>query len=126
MEVAERVMCEATARPDAVPPERSEVGALRVTMMLADGAHATGGKLYVLGGGWSVMGPRPTAMAMALRFEATWDETDRNHEWELALIDADGRQVMCADHGTHPVQRPGQGQSEATSRNSGSGPPMTS
>jgi hypothetical protein len=80
---------------------------MRVTMMLADGAHAAGGKLYVLGGGWSVMGPGPTAMALALRFEVAWDETDVDHEWSLVLIDADGRPVMCAEHGTHPIQRRG-------------------
>ena len=80
---------------------------MRVTMMLADGVHAAGGKLYVLGGGWSVMGPGPTAMALALRFEVAWDETDVDHEWSLALVDADGRPVMCAEHGTHPIQRRG-------------------
>jgi hypothetical protein len=80
---------------------------MRVTMMLADGAHAAGGKLYVLGGGWSVMGPGPTAMALALRFEVARDEVDVDHDWSLVLIDADGRPVMCAEHGTHPIQRRG-------------------
>ena len=29
----------------------------KVTMMLADAAQAVEGKLYILGGGWSVTGP---------------------------------------------------------------------
>ena len=76
-------------------------------MLLADGAHAAGGKLYVLGGGWSVTGPGPTAMALALRIEVPWDGTEEDHTWHLALVDADGRAVMCAQHGTHPVERTG-------------------
>jgi hypothetical protein len=76
-------------------------------MILADGAHAAGGKLYILGGGWSVMGPRPTAMAIGLRFEVPWDDSDRDHEWQLVLVDADGRPVMCSEHGTHALRHSG-------------------
>ena len=34
-------------------------------MMLADAAQAVEGKLYILGGGWSVTGPEPSASAIA-------------------------------------------------------------
>jgi len=62
-------------------------------MLLADAVHAVGGKLYVLGGGWSVMGPGPAAMSLALRFEVPWALTEQIHEWQLLLLDADGRSV---------------------------------
>jgi hypothetical protein len=76
-------------------------------MLLADSAHVVHGKLFVWGGGWSVMGPGPTPMSIAMRIEVPSDQVDRDHEWQLALIDEDGRPVMCADHGTHPIERSG-------------------
>ena len=66
---------------------------MRVTMMLADAAQAVGGKLYVLGGGWSMLGPGPTPFAMVLKFEIPWDQANRRHQWELRLLDEDGRPV---------------------------------
>ena len=42
---------------------------MKVTMLLADAAQAVNGKLYILGGGWSVAGPDPTPMAIALKME---------------------------------------------------------
>ena len=32
---------------------------MKVTILLADAAQAVEGKLFVLGGGWSVTGPEP-------------------------------------------------------------------
>ena len=77
-------------------------------MLLADAAQAVGGKLYVLGGGWSVMGPGPTRMAVAIKFEIPWAACDVDHEWRLDLIDGDGRPVGCIDHdGAHTVRQSG-------------------
>jgi hypothetical protein len=66
---------------------------MKVTMLLADAAQAMGGKLYVLGGGWSVMGPAPTASALAVKVEVPWTEANRRHDLVIALLDADGRPV---------------------------------
>jgi len=66
---------------------------MRVTLMLADAAHAVDGKLYILGGGWSVTGPGPTTMAIAMKIDVPWDQTNRCHEWRLQLVDADGSAV---------------------------------
>ena len=33
-------------------------------MLLADAAQQLGGKLYILGGGWSVTGPQPAPSAI--------------------------------------------------------------
>ena len=81
-------------------------------MLLADSAQVAAGKLYILGGGWTVMGPAPTAMSLALRFEVSWDEAGRDHDWQVALVDADGRPVTCVEHGTHPVVRGGRFQTQ--------------
>ena len=76
-------------------------------MLLADAVRVAAGKLYILGGGWSISGPEPVQMAMAMKFDVPWHEADRDHEWELALLDADGRPVLCAAHREHPVRHAG-------------------
>jgi hypothetical protein len=63
---------------------------MKVTMLLADAAQAVGGKLYVLGGGWSQVGPDPAPMALAIKIEVPWDETNVRHTAALELVDADG------------------------------------
>ena len=67
---------------------------MKVTMLLADAAQAIGGKLYILGGGWSITGPKPTASAIALKIEVPWDEANRPHALALELVNADGRPVL--------------------------------
>jgi hypothetical protein len=70
--------------------------AMKVTMLLADAAQAVGGKLYILGGGWSLIGPDPTPMAIAIKVEVPWIAANQKHRLRLDLIDQDG----------HPVQIP--------------------
>lgn len=67
---------------------------MKVTLLLADAAQSVEGKLYILGGGWSVTGPQPTPSAIALKIDVPWDEANRPHTFELALVDADGRPFM--------------------------------
>lgn len=67
---------------------------MKVTLMLADFAQAVGGKLYILGGGWSVAGPGPVTMAIAIKIEVPWDQANRQHTLRLSLLDEDGRPVM--------------------------------
>jgi hypothetical protein len=43
--------------PHGAGQEVSEV--VKVTMLLADAAQAVDGKLYILGGGWTITGPDP-------------------------------------------------------------------
>lgn len=59
--------------------------------MLADAAQEVGGKLYVLGGGWSVTGPMPTSSAVAMLFLVPWDKSDVKHKIKLELVDSDGQ-----------------------------------
>jgi hypothetical protein len=68
-------------------------------MVLADGAQAVGGKLYMLGGGWThlfVPGfpGRPQApFAIALGISVPYNLTNRRFNFTLELTDADGERV---------------------------------
>jgi len=66
---------------------------VKVTLLLADAAQAVNGKLYVLGGGWSITGPQPTPMALAVKIEVPWDRANIKHVWRLELLDEDGGTV---------------------------------
>lgn len=66
---------------------------MNVTMILADSAQAVGGKLYILGGGWSFIGPEPSPMALAIKVDVPWDQTNRKHKLRLELVDSDGEAV---------------------------------
>jgi hypothetical protein len=63
-------------------------------MMLADSAQEVGGKLYILGGGWSITGPDPVPMAIALKLEVPWDRTNVKHSLLIELVDEDGNPVI--------------------------------
>jgi hypothetical protein len=72
-------------------------------MLLADSAQVADGKLFILGGGWSVVGPDPRPR----RWRSKWcglPRVQHPHHWELFLEDADGQQVRfetpegSADH----------------------------
>ncbi|HEY3246872.1 MAG TPA: hypothetical protein VGK88_01095 [bacterium] len=67
---------------------------MKVTILLADAAQAIEGKLYILGGGWSITGPDPVPSAIAVKIEVPWDAANQKHHLTLALFDADGRAVM--------------------------------
>ncbi len=78
---------------------------MKITMMLADAVQAVNGKLYVLGGGWSITGPEPVPSAIAVKVEVPWDEGNRKHGFRLALIDGDGQAVRVPGPvGDIPVQ----------------------
>lgn len=63
-------------------------------MMLCDAAQVADGKLYILGGGWSLVGPDPMPSAVALKIDVDWTETGQPHHWELFLVDEDGKPVL--------------------------------
>jgi hypothetical protein len=78
---------------------------VKVTMLLCDSAQVADGKLYVLGGGWSLIGPDPTPTAIALKIDVDWIEADRTHHWELFLVDEDGQSVVAeTPDGTQPIE----------------------
>ena len=79
-------------------------------MMLADAAQEVGGKLYILGGGWSITGPDPVPTAIALKLEVPWDRTNVQHSLVLELLDEDGNPVLVPgpDEDQVPLQVTGE------------------
>ncbi|MGH3022315.1 MAG: DUF6941 family protein [Gaiellaceae bacterium] len=73
----------------AVSPEKGST--MKVTMLLADYAKVSDGKLDVLGGGWSVTGPKVGAAAIALLIQVPWDQANTKHTLRIELLDADGQ-----------------------------------
>jgi len=84
---------------------------VRVTMLLADSAQVADGKLYILGGGITAMGPRPQPVGVAIRIEVPWDRANVPHAWRLDLLDEDGHPLMVREkplvvHGRFEAGRP--------------------
>lgn len=69
---------------------------MKVTILLADSAQALNGKLYILGGGWSVVPPGPTPMALAVKVEVPWNEANKKQTVKLELVDSDRNPFMVA------------------------------
>src|SRR5262245_57451244 len=67
---------------------------MKVTLLFADFAEAINGKLYIMGGGWSIKGAEPSPMAIAIKIEVPWDQANRRHNFQLALFDSDERPVV--------------------------------
>ena len=82
---------------------------VKVTMLLCDAAQVADGKLFILGGGWSMTGPEPLPSAIALKIDVDWHEAEVPHHWELFLEDADGQPVMMeTTEGTMPIEARGE------------------
>ncbi len=67
---------------------------MKVTLMLADFAEAVNGKLYIMGGGWSLTGPLPSPSAIAIKIEVPWNETNQRHNLKLELMDSDYHPIL--------------------------------
>lgn len=64
-------------------------------MLLADAAQESGGKLYVLGGGWSIVKRSgPMSMALAIKIEVPWADANARHEIVAELLNEDGAQAV--------------------------------
>jgi hypothetical protein len=70
---------------------------LGVTIMLAEAAQVADGKLNLLGGGISVLPPRPQPMAVAILVRVPWSRADDVIPWACELLTADGMPVMAGD-----------------------------
>jgi hypothetical protein len=67
---------------------------VKVTLLLADYAQVSEGKLNIIGGGWSVTGPLPASSAIAAKIEVPWDQANKRHHVVLELKDEDGEPVV--------------------------------
>lgn len=70
---------------------------LTVDMLLCDSAQVAAGKLYILGGGLAVIGPKPQPLALALQVTVPWDQANIQHGWRIQLFDEDGRPVSIGE-----------------------------
>jgi Family of unknown function (DUF6941) len=63
--------------------------------MLCDAAQEMGGKLFILGGGWSQLNQPnvPTPMSLAIIIKVPWDQANEKHGFEAVLMTADGDRV---------------------------------
>jgi hypothetical protein len=63
-------------------------------MLLCDYATEAGGKLYIMGAGWSRMGANtPGTMGLAIKLSIPWDQANMRHSLVAALKTEDGQQV---------------------------------
>lgn len=77
---------------------------MKINMLLADSAQVVGGKLYLLGGGWSTIGPDPTPFAIAMLLEVPWNEANQRFQFKLELLSEDAQPVlMPTPEGERPL-----------------------
>ncbi len=78
---------------------------MKATIMLCDAVQVAAGKFFILGGGWSFIGPEPIPSALAVKIDIDWNEIESNHHWELFLSDEDGVPfTIPTPEGDQPVE----------------------
>lgn len=68
-----------------------------VTMLMCDAAQVADRKLYILGGGISIVPARPVPLAVAMLIQVPWDQAGSSHHWLLELLDEDYAPVMIGE-----------------------------
>jgi hypothetical protein len=63
---------------------------VKTTLLLCDYAQEVAGKLYVLGGGWSIYRGSPVTMGLAVKIGVPWDAANMRHEFVARLVTEDG------------------------------------
>lgn len=79
---------------------------MEVLMLLCDAAAVAEGKLYIHGGGWSIIRQpsTPTPMALAIKLSIPWDQTNEPHQITARLLTEEGDEV---DLGAGPIMAQG-------------------
>ena len=79
-------------------------------LLLADRAEVSGGKLYVMGGGWDrIMPPGPNVpvpVSFAVSILVPWHATNRDYMLSITIQDADGRPLDFRADATLNTGRP--------------------
>ncbi len=76
-------------------------------MLLCDAATESGGKLYILGGGWSIVRAETASMALAIKMSIPWDQANQPFKMLTKLVDEDGEPVTPRG-GDGPLQVDGE------------------
>ncbi|MBI2159994.1 MAG: hypothetical protein HYU25_06420 [Candidatus Rokubacteria bacterium] len=69
---------------------------MKLRLMLAHAAEVQAGMLYMLGTGWTEIGPAPSPFAIAGIIEVPWDETNWRRKLEIPIEDEDGQPLVVA------------------------------
>jgi hypothetical protein len=79
---------------------------IRATMLLCDSAQSIGGKLFILGGGWSLLRKTDNLMTMALavKLSIPWSRANERHDVEARLVTEAGAEVL---HEDQPIRAEG-------------------
>src|SRR3972149_2492159 len=75
---------------------------MKATLLLCDAAQAVQGKLFVLGGGWSIAGPGPVTMGLAMKIEVPRGQAHQGRDLRLALGPGDGEPVLLPEPDGEP------------------------
>lgn len=67
---------------------------MEATLLLCDYAEEVGGKLYIMGGGWTqATANAPLQISLALNLLIPWDQTNVTHRLDARLVTQDGEEV---------------------------------
>ncbi|MDA8026626.1 MAG: hypothetical protein M0T78_08815 [Actinomycetota bacterium] len=78
---------------------------MNATLLLCDAAVIADSKLFILGGGWSLIGPGPAPMAIAIKVDVDFNVVSEEHHWELFLEETNGEAVILeTPDGPRPVE----------------------
>ena len=65
----------------------------KVTILLADAAQISEGKLNMLGAGWSIITTPTGPFVVVIHAQIPWNLTNTKMPWSLDLLDTDGHPV---------------------------------
>lgn len=80
---------------------------MQAFLVLCDAAQVdpSTGKISMLGGDWSVIGPESPSMALVVFLRVTWEEIQPARPFTLRLLDSEGQPVVAPGKGGEgPVQ----------------------
>ena len=69
----------------------------KVTILLADAAQISDGKLNMLGAGWSIINTPTGPFCVVVHAQVPWTMTNTKMAWSLDLIDSDGHPVLLEE-----------------------------
>lgn len=79
---------------------------IEATLLLADAAQVDpGGKVHILGAGWSITTSPTAPQSVVALIEIPWDRCNTQLPMQLALVDADGQPVILPGQPGAPDQR---------------------
>jgi hypothetical protein len=87
----------------------SRLNQIQVTMLLCDAAESVGSKLYILGGGWSLIRTpnHPVNMVLAVKLSVPWDQANRPIPVKATLYDEDRHEAITLGENEVPVRAEG-------------------